>query len=265
MGLTSMQRKDFERKWVNLSYTWVADNWKLPQKKTGQWSVLSWTIFSSNPSGLGESSQDDGERLWAHLLSQAHQNHNYLQNNHQWKRLEPTRKDLLQHKEGTTMRRQEEQTRKVIKSHPLPPRWATHALESNYIAEVLPQEREFWAPRQAPQPGGPAPGRRAPRAFGFEGQRGFIAGAHRTEGNRDFTLKGTHKIPGQKQSFDRSLGQTYLLVWESPLERRVAVPRDTFIHVNMAAACWPRQHRYRTWSHPTAYRRRSWEASGPNK
>ena len=36
------------------------------------------------------------KRSWAHLLPQPHQNHNYLQNNHAWKRLKLTRKDLLQ-------------------------------------------------------------------------------------------------------------------------------------------------------------------------
>ena len=53
-----------------------------------------------------ESGQDGIERPWAYLLLGRHQSHNCLQDSHQWKSLEPTRKDLLQqrHKEGTTMR-----------------------------------------------------------------------------------------------------------------------------------------------------------------
>ena len=44
--------------------------------------------------------------------------------------------------------------------------------------------------------------------------------SRRTRGSTDFTLNGAHKTsckssaPGQ-ESFDRSSGQTYLLVWES--------------------------------------------------
>ena len=42
-------------------------------------------------------SQDDRvERPCAHLLSQAHQNYNYLQNKCRSERLKSTRKDLLQ-------------------------------------------------------------------------------------------------------------------------------------------------------------------------
>ena len=38
------------------------------------------------------------------------------------------------------------------------------------ISDVLPKEKIVQAPHQAPQPGGPAPGRQAPRTSGFEGQ-----------------------------------------------------------------------------------------------
>lgn len=57
-------------------------------------------------------------------------------------------------------------------------------------------------------------GRRAPRGFGFsfKSTRGL--------GKTDFTLTAHRKShtlwgPGQKQQFDRSLGETYLLLLES--------------------------------------------------
>ena len=56
---------------------------------------------------------------WGQFLSWAHQNHNYLHSNHWWKRLEPTRKDLLQLK---TYRRNKMSRRGgfSIESSPMP-------------------------------------------------------------------------------------------------------------------------------------------------
>ena len=65
--------------------------------------------------------------------------------------------------------------------------WRT---KNNYIAEVLPQEWEFWDPEQDPQPEGLALGRGTPRAFDFEGQWAWVQELHRTGGNRDSTLGG---------------------------------------------------------------------------
>ena len=53
----------------------------------------------------------------------------------------------------------------------------THKWENNYIAELLPQEWEFWVPHQACQPRRQAPGTWVPKAFNFEGQWSLIAGA----------------------------------------------------------------------------------------
>ena len=60
---------------------------------------------------------------------------------------------------------------------PYPPGGLTHKLENNYVTDVLPQEWEFWAPRQAPKSGGLASGGGTIKAFGFEGQWSLSAGA----------------------------------------------------------------------------------------
>lgn len=52
-----------------------------------------------------------------------------------------------------------------------------HKLENNSVTEILPEEWEFWEPRQAPPPWGLALAGRVPRAFSFEDQQGLIAEA----------------------------------------------------------------------------------------
>ena len=64
---------------------------------TKSWTQLSdfdFSLFQSQRSGRG----GGVERPWAHLLSRAHKNYNYLYNKPSMKRPEPTRKDLLQWK-----------------------------------------------------------------------------------------------------------------------------------------------------------------------
>ena len=79
---------------------------------------------------------------------------------------------------------------------------------------------------ESPAWGALASGRGALRAFNFEGQQGLIAGAPAGLRNRDFALKGhtqnllQQQDPGKKQSSNRSLGQPYLLVLESLLEKQ---------------------------------------------
>lgn len=86
------------------------------------------------------------ESPWAHLLSWTYQNHHWLQDSHQWKRLEPTRKDLLQLK--SQRRHHSEEARSqglVLQSNPISPSWITHKAENKYIEEVPPPEWEFRA------------------------------------------------------------------------------------------------------------------------
>ena len=94
------------------------------------------------------------------------------------------------------------QTCNIVKSHT--PRWVTHKLENNYIAEVLPKE---WAP----WPEGPALGRWALRTSGFEGKWWLLLGVGVPKGCRKEIsfLKGTHKIS------ILGLG-TEAVIWEEP-------------------------------------------------
>lgn len=84
------------------------------------------------------------EGAGAHLLSQTHQDHNQLQSDYQQqqkKRLETTRKDLLELK---TQRRNHDKTGRrggLQQSGPIPVRGTTHKLENNYTAKPLLWER----------------------------------------------------------------------------------------------------------------------------
>ena len=92
----------------------------------------------------------------------------------------------------------------MVKSNPMPARWANPKLENNYITEVLPQKWKFWVPCQAPQPGGLAMGGRDPRESSFEGQQGLIAGIpqdwrkHKYHSWRMLTRSCEHQDPGKK-------------------------------------------------------------------
>lgn len=111
------------------------------------------------------------ERPWAHL-SGAYHNPKYLWNNHWWKRLEHTRKGLLQLQ---TLRRNHNEickrSRLTINQIHIPG-LTSHKLENNYTTEILPQKWELWATYQLPQPSSPPPLRRQVLGvFGFEASR----------------------------------------------------------------------------------------------
>ena len=150
--------------------------------------------------------------------------------NHNWtttdkKMLEPTKKDPLQPKTKKKPQWDVRRDTVTIKSNPIPATWVTHRLENNYTTEVLPQEWKFWAPHQAPQPGGLAMGGGAPRESGFEGQQDVITGSPQDWGKqklhswRVHTRSGVHQDPRKKQWLHKSQGQTYLLVLEGLLQR----------------------------------------------
>ena len=82
------------------------------------------------------------ERPWAHL-SGAYHKHKYLWNNHWWKRLEHTRKGLLQLQ---TLRRNHNEIfkRSILTINQIHiPGLTSYKLENNYTAEILPQEWGF--------------------------------------------------------------------------------------------------------------------------
>ena len=57
---------------------------------------LAWESPYAAGAAIKRKTNGEVEKPEVQLLSQAHQSHNYLQNNHQRKQLEPLRKDLLQ-------------------------------------------------------------------------------------------------------------------------------------------------------------------------
>ena len=92
----------------------------------------------------------------------------------------------------------------MIKSNPIPTRWAVHKLENNYTTEVLPQEWQYWAPCEAPLTGCLATGGRGPRKSGFEGQWSLITGIPQDWGKqklhswRAHTRSYVHQDPRNK-------------------------------------------------------------------
>ena len=54
--------------------------------------------------------------------------------------LEATKKDILHPKTKKKPQQDGRRDAIVIKSNPIPIGWATHKLENNYMAEVLPHE-----------------------------------------------------------------------------------------------------------------------------
>ena len=110
----------------------------------------------------------------------------------------------------------------MIKSNPIPTRWAAHKLENSNSKEVLLLLWRFWVPRQASQLGDPSEGLGIPRESDFEGQWCLITGLHRTGGNTDSTLRRNKILcmprpSGTEQWPHRRLNQIYLLVLEGLL------------------------------------------------
>ena len=107
----------------------------------------------------------------------------------------------------------------MVESRPIPLGGCPTTGRIITIAEVLPREQRFQAPLGSPAQGS-CTRRRAPRTFDFAGHQGLVSGGQKAVGNRDSTLKRcmlnhTLQDPGQKQSFEKSLGQTHSLILES--------------------------------------------------
>ena len=100
--------------------------------------------------------------------------------------------------------------RVAVYSRPKPPGGQPTYRRRITTAEILPKEQGVWTPHGAPQPWHPALGRRATRTFGFEGQQGFPSGEPRAVGNRDSTLKGTHKISHTPET------RAETVIWKEP-------------------------------------------------
>ena len=109
----------------------------------------------------------------------------------------------------------------MIKSNPIPGRWATHDLENNNTKDVLPLLWRFLASCQASQPGDLAKRLGIHRESDFEGQWDLIIGL-----SQDWGRQRLHFWRAQKMSVCtktqgkgvqwpyRRLNQTYLLELE---------------------------------------------------
>ena len=146
----------------------------------------------------------------------------------------------------------------------------------NYIAVVLPQEWEFWAPGHSPQPGGLKPRLGAPRAFNLEGQQAPSTRAPQDWG-RDPALEG-HT---QDFTCTRKPGQTVTPEQPGPgpptglggfageAEVGRGSPRTKghwWQRTQGTPSCVssPRGHRFGTesWPHSTGHRFQCWHAAG---
>lgn len=105
---------------------------------------------------------------------------------------------------------------------------STAQRQENYNCRDCLKKWVFWAPHWAPQPDGPAIGKMNPGMFGFEGQRGLLSAAPGAEEIGNSTHEEdiqnlTCSVPSICAiSFERSLGQTYLLISKSLPERSEA-------------------------------------------
>ena len=152
----------------------------------------------------------------------------------------------------------------------------THKLENKYITEVLPQEWEFWAPHQAPQAGGLASGGGAPRAFGFESQRGLGAGVpqdwgkQRLHSRRMHTRFHVHWDLGQSSDsigdWARPTCRSWRVYWwgEGWLWLTVGIRTLVAETPELITVSSPEGHHFgtKTWPHPTACSLQCWDTSG---
>lgn len=142
-------------------------------------------------------------KIWVHCFTWAHHNYNNLQSNFWWEESE----DKYKRSSQATMRWVRGQ-RCGTTHNPL----GDGPTNGRIIitTEILPKEWGVWAPHRVPQLCGPAP-RWTHRTF---------QESKRAVGNRQVHTK-FHMLwyPGQRQSFERILGQTHFLILGSLLER----------------------------------------------
>ena len=106
------------------------------------------------------------------------------------KTLEPTKKDTLHPK---TKKKPQQDGRRgaiVIKSNPVPARWANHKLEDNYTTEVIPQEWKFWAPIRFTSLGVWQQDEESLKNLALKGSGVWSQDFHRTGGDGNSTLGG---------------------------------------------------------------------------
>ena len=148
----------------------------------------------------------------------------------------------------------------------------THKLENNFVAQVLPQEREFWAPHQALQPEGLALGGGAPEHLTLKACRAWVQELHRTGGNRDSTLVGHTQVScalGPRDSIGpwaRHTCRPWRVFWGGGGQLWLTVGARTLLVEAPENIHWcelfqrlPSWHS--DWSHPTVCSLQRWNAS----
>ena len=115
----------------------------------------------------------------------------------------------------------------TLKSNRITAGWMTHTLENTYTTEVHSLEWRFWAPRQVPNLGIRQWEEELLENQSLKASGIWLQDFDRTGGNRDSTLGGhtkssVHIGTQRKEEWPhRRLNQTYLLVLEGLLQRRV--------------------------------------------
>ena len=106
---------------------------------------------------------------------------------------------------------------------------------------VLPKEWGVWAPYQSPQPGGPAPGRWAPRTLAWKASETYSCESQRAVGNEIPLLKDAHKTthtPGPREK---------AAIWKEP---GLDLPADLGESPGEAGGNWSSQWGYKNWKQP---------------
>ena len=166
------------------------------QSSIWEWSNKQYIPYIKNYI-LKEPGQDSRVgRAWFHLLSQAHQNYNYLQSNYWWERPESSRKDHLQ---VTMQIRKEGQSSSIVKTHIVRTHTSGGQHTSRMIitaAEVLHREQQVWVPTS----GSPASGilhqeDKPPECLALNTSRTYFLETQRATGNRGSTFKEYKQKP----------------------------------------------------------------------
>ena len=95
----------------------------------------------------------------------------------------------------------------VIKSHPHT-RWVTYTLENNSTTEVSPSGVRVLSPMLVSPAQGSSTKKIIPQSIWLSRPAELNCRSLTGRRETDFTFNREHKIPWQKQSFDRYLGQT---------------------------------------------------------
>ena len=159
--------------------------------------------------------------------------------------LEPTKQDVLRPKTKKNPQQDSLRGAIVIKSNPIPAKWATHKLE-NYHRSSPTGVKVLSFTSGSPAWGSGNGRRKRTRGSAFEGQRDLITGIPQDWGKqklhswRVHIRSCAHQDPGKKAvTSPKSLGQTYLLVLQGFLRRQGAAVAHCGVVLRSTHWCEP--------------------------